>query len=579
LNRIKILFNVPNLWWGGGMVNALAVIRRLPPEEFECCCTYINAKPSGLAEMEQWGEVVQVPKGKPIEQHIAGLRAAMITLEPDVVQANTKYAAKVAKELGIPSVTKSGSLEGIEANGSEWADVTFRVSPAVPGDAPINLFGVDPVPWAEERREGLVVWLGRLDPDRNPLLFLEAMEILHKRGEKFSLRIIGGSPSGHIQIHKELHRRGLIGIAEALGTVPHPKAMALIAEGDVICAPWPEGSGTGVAEALTAGLIPVVPNSHYGPQLAANGKLGVMTAPNPEAVADAVQRALTDNNLRGKRRQIADRAIATWDNDRMAATYANTYRRLAGRAEKMGDHSEINDQVAELGVTHNDDDAQLRADGQIWDTTCTFGDYAGKSVAEHIANKPWSRHETRIEQWRNVDWLPGEPGQSVLDVGCGNANYYRYFMEVRGMVYTGCDNSQEMVRLAREYAPGATIYRARLPLDSMDGARLPFDNGSFDLVFCTNVLHHLPESEPALQELWRVTRRWLVVHQRAVAEGERIHNRGPHGEIVRLEPLRDVRAVMRTIDPNCAEHFMGAKHASRGLVEPYYVMTKTGAEP
>ena len=242
----------------------------------------------------------------------------------------------------------------------------------------------------------------------------------------------------------------------------------------------------------------------------------------------------------------------------------------------MGDTTGAEQQAAELGVTHNDDDAELRAKGQIWDDECGFGDHAGKSVAEHIARKPWSQSEGRIEQWQSVEWLPGEPGQTVLDVGCGNGNYCRLFTEVRGMVYAGCDNSEEMVRLAREYTSEATIYRGRLPLDARDEVRLPFEDASFDLVFCTNVLHHLPESLPALHELWRVAKRWLVVHQKATTEGNGARTRGPHGEVIRIELLRDVRAIMHSIASDYAEHMMGARR--EGMVEPYYLMTKPEAD-
>ncbi|MFN7971774.1 MAG: class I SAM-dependent methyltransferase [Acidobacteriota bacterium] len=44
-----------------------------------------------------------------------------------------------------------------------------------------------------------------------------------------------------------------------------------------------------------------------------------------------------------------------------------------------------------------------------------------------------------------------------------------------------------------------------------DAMRLPFADGSFDLVFEANLLHHVPDAAGAVREIARVARRWVVL--------------------------------------------------------------------
>lgn len=563
---IRLLMNVPNLWWGGGMVNTLAVAKRLPPEDFQLCFSYVRAVDDALTVMAQHGQVEQIAPvtdmNKPGEQ-FEDLRRIIGDFQPDVVQANTLFAARMANERGIPCVTKAGSLRGIEVNGSNYADLTYRVSPAVPGDAPVNLFGVDPVPWPKQRQEHLVVWLGRIAPDRNPNLFLDAMALVAGRIPDVRVRMIGAVERGHLDMQHALIDRGLAGIVDWTGRLPHPEAMPLMAEGDVICAPCPEGSGTGVAEALTAGLIPVVPDTAYGPTLAEDGRSGIMTRPDARAVAEGIVQALTDEDLRKRRREIAQRARTVWDNDRTAATYERAYRNLAEKAEiKPVEHDE--------GLVER---------GLVWETQCEREDGQKHTVASYLSDKPWSDPHFRLKQWADVEWFPGELGDTVLDVGCNNANYARLMTEQFGLVYTGVDCSRTALADGWERNPGLDLHVGRLPMDEDDHSHLPFPDEAFDVVFCTDVLHHLPELRPALNELWRVARKWLVVHHRAVrAPGERIIQRGDHGEVMRFEMLADLCETMKHYDAQFQEC-----HPKRGevrtrlavrLVEPYFVLRK-----
>lgn len=95
----------------------------------------------------------------------------------------------------------------------------------------------------------------------------------------------------------------------------------------------------------------------------------------------------------------------------------------------------------------------------------------------------------------------GDPrGLRVLDCGCG-AGELSNEIAARGAAVTGFDLSAESVRLMRERAT-----RAGTPVP--DGAvavmeRLPFPDGSFDLVVGKSILHHVAIA-PAVAEVRRV---------------------------------------------------------------------------
>jgi len=98
---------------------------------------------------------------------------------------------------------------------------------------------------------------------------------------------------------------------------------------------------------------------------------------------------------------------------------------------------------------------------------------------------------------------------TLLDVGTGLADIPRRACErgrVRGITLRafGVDEAHTLVRAADELLDGGACADAR---------RLPFRDGAVDLVTCSQLLHHFPDSEipEVLRELDRVAGRWVVV--------------------------------------------------------------------
>jgi SAM-dependent methyltransferase len=89
----------------------------------------------------------------------------------------------------------------------------------------------------------------------------------------------------------------------------------------------------------------------------------------------------------------------------------------------------------------------------------------------------------------------------VLDIGSGigltDHHIAKYFKNLYGV-----DIEEEVVNKAREYNPSVNY-------SLYNGSKLPQDDGSMDLVFAINVMHHVPPSgwNGFVAEMFRVTKK------------------------------------------------------------------------
>jgi len=89
-------------------------------------------------------------------------------------------------------------------------------------------------------------------------------------------------------------------------------------------------------------------------------------------------------------------------------------------------------------------------------------------------------------------------GRRILDAGCGSGALSAALRD-RGAVMTGIDASAEMLAFARRRLGDDAALQV---VDLND--RLPFDDGAFDDVVASLVLHYLEDWEPTLAEFRRV---------------------------------------------------------------------------
>lgn len=100
------------------------------------------------------------------------------------------------------------------------------------------------------------------------------------------------------------------------------------------------------------------------------------------------------------------------------------------------------------------------------------------------------------------DALAPEPGEHILDVGCGNGLLTLELSRAVGRSghVTGLDASPQMLAAARQRLDG----RGNTTLTEGDAARLPFDEASFDKAAALQVFEYLTDRRPALRALHKV---------------------------------------------------------------------------
>jgi 2-polyprenyl-6-hydroxyphenyl methylase / 3-demethylubiquinone-9 3-methyltransferase len=96
-----------------------------------------------------------------------------------------------------------------------------------------------------------------------------------------------------------------------------------------------------------------------------------------------------------------------------------------------------------------------------------------------------------------------DPGAATaLDVGCGGGLLAEEVARL-GFAVTGVDPSAASLATAREHARSEGL---QIDYVEGQGERLPFDDASFDLVYCCDVLEHVDDLDAVLAESRRVLR-------------------------------------------------------------------------
>jgi SAM-dependent methyltransferase len=117
--------------------------------------------------------------------------------------------------------------------------------------------------------------------------------------------------------------------------------------------------------------------------------------------------------------------------------------------------------------------------------------------------------------------LPLRPGDRVLDLACGEGVYAAWLAErvAPGGSVNGVDISSAFLALAQQRA-AASPHADLLAFQSGSIDALPFNDDTFDLVWCAQSMYSLPDPVAALRELRRVTRPGGTV---AIFENDTLH--------------------------------------------------------
>jgi ubiquinone/menaquinone biosynthesis C-methylase UbiE len=153
--------------------------------------------------------------------------------------------------------------------------------------------------------------------------------------------------------------------------------------------------------------------------------------------------------------------------------------------------------LAEFGLT-DDDLADWEASGR---PDSQFEDW----LTDRVARKPTGDRARAVYGAEDVhdfarrdilEALGLGPDDRLLDVGCGGGLLLRD-AAASGAAVTGLDHSPDMVELARERAPGATVLVG-------EANALPFEDGAFTALSMSVVFFFIADPVGALREARRV---------------------------------------------------------------------------
>jgi len=125
---------------------------------------------------------------------------------------------------------------------------------------------------------------------------------------------------------------------------------------------------------------------------------------------------------------------------------------------------------------------KLRAEGKLDDMECTKSLY-------------------KILQGLYFD------GIKILDVGCSAGHYFRKIRELGDIDYLGIDIDSRAIEIAKDVWKESPNVR----FDVQNIYNLNLQDNFFDIVYCYNLLLHLMDYKTALKELFRVSKRHIII--------------------------------------------------------------------
>lgn len=121
-------------------------------------------------------------------------------------------------------------------------------------------------------------------------------------------------------------------------------------------------------------------------------------------------------------------------------------------------------------------------------------------LEKRFVNAPAHSREVAGHAVARLRHVPLQAGWRYLDVGCGNGAATLHVAGTLRLRAVGVDIDPEQIGLARRSAGT----RADVSFVTASATDLPFATASFDIVFTSKTMHHLPDWWRAMDEITRV---------------------------------------------------------------------------
>lgn len=230
-------------------------------------------------------------------------------------------AAFVHRDQALPFVRA-----GVLAEDVPIFEVPESSSRFVPGDraaarAATGLYG-DPC----------LLWVGRLDPNKDPLTILEAVERAASELPDLTLWCCYTEAPLLSQVEEVLSKSPLLAArVHLLGRVPHERVQELCRAADFfVLGSQREGSGYALMEAMACGLTPVVTDIPSFRRMTGDGRVGALYPPGDGARAAALLVELDRGDRANQARSVRAHFERHLSFEAVGRALAGAYRAVAG---------------------------------------------------------------------------------------------------------------------------------------------------------------------------------------------------------------------------------------------------------
>ncbi len=139
-------------------------------------------------------------------------------------------------------------------------------------------------------------------------------------------------------------------------------------------------------------------------------------------------------------------------------------------------------------------DETLERERQFHDAWAAAIDVDGIRVADYFEACTAPENRFILQQMGDIS------GKYLLDLGCGAGENSVYFAQ-KGARCVATDYSPGMVEIALQLAAKNGVEIEGRTINAME---IDFPDHTFDLVYASNLLHHIPDPKIALSEMYRV---------------------------------------------------------------------------
>ena len=129
----------------------------------------------------------------------------------------------------------------------------------------------------------------------------------------------------------------------------------------------------------------------------------------------------------------------------------------------------------------------------------TFGNIPEELNKEYF-EKIWKRRYNLEPFISSIADFDNSKGKKVLEIGCGIGMDGAEFAK-HGAIYTGIDLSDVSIKTCLKHFE---LYGLSGNIINADVENLPFEDDSFDIIYSWGVLHHTPNMQKGIDELYRV---------------------------------------------------------------------------